>query len=114
MRESTSYLRGARLTGTGTGDKPEHGFLVVKQKSGFVKVRYRGLRRIHTGRLSTRALANLFVNRKKLPLRAAWYARLADRVSPSQWGLARGIVALGKPAQVQISFLSPARFVDGC
>ena len=46
--------------------KVEHVFGVMKLKFGFVKVRYRGLKKNANRLFSTCALVNLFVTRKKL------------------------------------------------
>ena len=48
----------------------EHVFQVMKLKFGFVKVRYRGLKKNAHRLFVTCALANLFVSRKKLLLAA--------------------------------------------
>jgi IS5 family transposase len=50
--------------------KVEHVFQVMKLKFGFVKVRYRGLKKNAHRLFVTCALANLFVSRKKLLLAA--------------------------------------------
>ncbi len=44
----------------------EHVFGVMKLKFGFVKVRYRGLKKNANRLFATCALVNLFVSRKKL------------------------------------------------
>jgi transposase, IS5 family len=44
----------------------EHAFGVMKLKFGFVKVRYRGLKKNANRLITTCALVNLFVARKKL------------------------------------------------
>jgi transposase, IS5 family len=46
--------------------KVEHVFQVMKLKFGFVKVRYRGLKKNAQRLFVTCALVNLFVSRKKL------------------------------------------------
>jgi len=46
--------------------KVEHVFGVMKLKFGFVKVRYRGLKRNANRLFATCALVNLFLARKKL------------------------------------------------
>jgi transposase, IS5 family len=46
--------------------KLEHVFQVMKLKFGFVKVRYRGLKKNVHSLFVTCALVNLFVSRKKL------------------------------------------------
>ncbi len=46
--------------------KVEHVFQVMKLKFGFVKVRYRGLKKNAHRLFVTCALVNLFVSRKKL------------------------------------------------
>ncbi len=46
--------------------KVEHVFQVMKLKFGFVKVRYRGLRKNGNRLFATCALVNLFLARKKL------------------------------------------------
>jgi IS5 family transposase len=51
--------------------KVEHVFQVMKLKFGFVKVRYRGLKKNAHRLFVTCALVNLFVSRKKLLLSAA-------------------------------------------
>lgn len=51
--------------------KVEHVFAVLKLKFGFVKVRYRGLKKNAHRLLATCALVNLYLARKKL-LAAAW------------------------------------------
>ena len=50
--------------------KVEHAFQVMKLKFGFVKVRYRGLKKNAHRLFVTCALVNLFVSRKKLLLPA--------------------------------------------
>ena len=50
--------------------KVEHAFQVMKLKFGFVKVRYRGLKKNAHRLFVTCALVNLFVSRKKLLLAA--------------------------------------------
>jgi transposase, IS5 family len=50
--------------------KVEHGFQVMKLQFGFVKVRYRGLKKNAHRLFVTCALVNLFVSRKKLLLAA--------------------------------------------
>ena len=57
--------------------KVEHVFQVMKLKFGFVKVRYRGLKKNAHRLFVTRALVNLFVRRKRLLLAAA--------KTPSAW-----------------------------
>ena len=51
--------------------KVEHVFQVLKLKFGFVKVRYRGLKKNAHRLFVTCALVNLFVSRKKLLLARA-------------------------------------------
>jgi IS5 family transposase len=46
--------------------KVEHVFQVIKLQFGFVKVRYRGLKKNAQRLFVTCALGNLFVSRKKL------------------------------------------------
>jgi len=48
--------------------KVEHVFQVMKLKFGFVKVRYRGLKKNAHRLFVTCALVNLFVSRRKLLL----------------------------------------------
>jgi IS5 family transposase len=55
--------------------KVEHVFQVMKLKFGFVKVRYRGLKKNAHRLFVTCALANLFVSRKKLLLAAQFCAK---------------------------------------
>ena len=50
--------------------KVEHVFQVMKLKFGFVKVRYRGLKKNAHRLFVTCALVNLFVSRNKLLLAA--------------------------------------------
>jgi len=50
--------------------KVEHVFQVMKLKFGFVKVRYRGLKKNGNRLFVTYALVNLFISRKKLLLAA--------------------------------------------
>jgi IS5 family transposase len=51
--------------------KVEHVFAVMKLKFGFVKVRYRGLKKNANRLFATCALVNLFLVRKKLLYAAA-------------------------------------------
>ena len=51
--------------------KMEHVFVVMKLKFGFVKVRYRGLKKNANRLFATCALVNLFLVRKKLLYAAA-------------------------------------------
>ena len=51
--------------------KVEHVFAVMKLKFGFVKVRYRGLKKNANRLFATCALVNLFLVRKKLLYSAA-------------------------------------------
>jgi IS5 family transposase len=51
--------------------KVEHVFAVMKLKFGFVKLRYRGLKKNATQLFAVCGLVNLYLARKKLLLRAA-------------------------------------------
>jgi IS5 family transposase len=51
---------------SGVRSRVEHVFGVMKLKFGFVKVRYRGLKKNANRVFATCALVNLFVARKKL------------------------------------------------
>ena len=51
--------------------KVEHVFAVMKLQFGFVKVRYRGLKKNANRLFATCALVNLFLVRRKLLYRAA-------------------------------------------
>ena len=60
------WERAKNRTKSKVRSKVEHVFGVLKLKFGFVKVRYRGLRKNANGLFATRALINQFIARKRV------------------------------------------------
>lgn len=96
----------------------EHPFRILKRIFGFVKVRFRGLKKNHNHLCTASALVNLYHHRKRLALMGASCARRAPKMrSPGQkarpTSVSHPATRQNRPAAVrrQLKFMLAQRFL---